>query len=542
MSPRRDQLTRAIFVMVTSFFLIVVGTVGASAVTPTSGPVSGGTTVTIDGIQFVQVSTTMTHTLALTNQGTVYAWGINAGGALGDGTTTNRSTPVQVKGVGGVGYLTGVTSIAAGAWYSLASTPDGVVAWGSNGSGQLGDGTTTNRSTPVYVVGTGGTGRLTGVTKVSAGNNHSLALTPSGVYAWGANSLGQLGDGTSAQRSVPSLVKDSQGTGTLSGVTDIAAGANHTLAITPSGLMAWGFNGSGQLGTNNQTNASLPVQVLGLGATGLLTGVTSISAGENFSLAAGNFGVYSWGQNAIGQLGNGTTTNSNSPTQVVGVGGSGVLQNVTSLGSGLYSSYALTPSGAFAWGYNPYGELGDNTTSTRTSPVQILGVGGSGSLANATSIDGGEYFAVVAAGGSTYAMGTNGGKLGNGGVNASSTPALAANFQPVSVTFGSTAVTNVTMTNDQWSVLSPSGTLGSVTLTALANVFGGSTAASPSSYSWSAGTFTYASAQSAPSNAVPATALAKTGAPNYTPLLVAAGIAVLLGAGLLFALRRQNRK
>lgn len=539
---RFRAVIRAFSAITASAVLIFVATLSASAVTPSSGPANGGTSVTIDGVEFVQVSTTMTHTLALTDQGTVYAWGTNFGGALGDGTTTNRSLPVQVKGVGGVGYLTGVTSIAAGAWFSLAVTADGVVAWGFNGSGQLGDGTTTDRPTPVAVVGTNGSGSLTGVTKVAAGNYHSVALASSGVYAWGNNHRGQLGNGTNTLSSIPVQVKNSQGTGTLSAVTDIASGSNHTLAITTSGVMAWGFNSNGQLGTNNQTDAMLPVQVLGLGGTGLLTSVTSISAGESFSLASGSFGVYAWGDNSLGQLGNGTTNNSLVPTQVVGVGGSGTLQNVSSLGTGLYSSYAISSSSAYAWGKNSLGELGDNTTVImRTSPVVVLGVGGSGNLPNVTSIDGGEFFAVAVSAGDVYAWGLNDEWFGNGSNTPSMTPTLSANFQPASISFGSTLGTNVTRSNNQWSVTSPTGSVGTVALTAIANVFGGITAANPSTYTWSAGSFTYTPSPSPQATSTPSASLVKSGAPDFAPVFIASALALLGGAGLLAARRRLNR-
>lgn len=543
---RLTPLMRIVLALATSAFLVFAITLSASAVTPASGPANGGTTVTIDGIEFVQVSTTMTHTLALTNQGTVYAWGNNFGGALGDGTTTNRSAPVQVKGVGGVGYLTGVTSIAAGGWFSIASTADGVVAWGYNGSGQLGDGTTNDRSTPVEVKSTSGSGRLIGITQVCAGVNHTVALSNTNVYSWGLNHLGQLGNGTYTTSSVPVGVKDTAGTGFLTGATEISCGGNHNLAIVSGSVVAWGFNGSGQLGTNNQANSALPTPVLGNGGTGQLSGMDSISCGSSHSLASGSSGVFAWGSNGSGQLGDGTTSTRLTPVQVLGVGGTGTLQNVTGLGSGLLTSLAITPTGAFAWGLNPYGELGDNSTTTRNSPIQILGVGGTGTLTNVTSIDGGEYFTVAVVSGAAFAWGSGSGKIGNGSNSGSPTPTSSANFQPASITFGSSLGTNMSSSGSQWSVVSPSGNTGPVSLTAVANVFGGTTAANPSTYSWSAGSFTYTAAPSNSSTTAPvassATALAKTGVSNYTPLFIGSGIAVLLGVGLLIALRRQNRR
>ena len=155
------------------------------------------------------------HSLTLKNDGTVWAWGRNDFGELGNGTTTSRYTPVQVKG------LTNVVAIAAGYDHSLALRSDGTVwAWGLNGNGQLGDGTTTNRTTPVQVKG------LTNVVAIAAGVYHSLAIRSDGtVWTWGYNTYGQLGDGTTTNKTTPVQVKG------LTNVVAIAAGVYHSLAL-----------------------------------------------------------------------------------------------------------------------------------------------------------------------------------------------------------------------------------------------------------------------------------------------------------------------
>ncbi|MCL1983769.1 MAG: hypothetical protein FWG58_00020, partial [Methanomassiliicoccaceae archaeon] len=141
------------------------------------------------------------HSLALKSDGTVWAWGWNAQRQLGDGTGTERSTPVQVKGPGGTGYLTNVIAIAAGGNHSMALKEDGTVwAWGYDLYGQLGDGDSggADKSTPIQVKGQDGTGYLTDVKAIAAGNMHSIALKSDGtVWAWGWNQYGGLGDGTS---------------------------------------------------------------------------------------------------------------------------------------------------------------------------------------------------------------------------------------------------------------------------------------------------------------------------------------------------------
>ncbi len=267
------------------------------------------------------------HELALKNDGTVWAWGDNNLGQLGDGTTTNRYTPVQVLG------LSGVTAIAAGYGHSLALKNDGTVwAWGYNSNGQLGDGTTTNRYTPVQVTG------LSGVTAIAVGRSHSLALKNDGtVWAWGYNYRGQLGDGTTTNRYTPVQVLG------LSGVTAIAAGEMHSLALKNDGTVwAWGYNGFNQLGDNSYTDSTTPVQVT-VSSTTKLSGVIAISAGRNFSLALKNDGkVWGWGDKSYNQLGNVAYGNRAEFTGIT---------DMTAIASGYSDSLALKNDGTlWTWG------------------------------------------------------------------------------------------------------------------------------------------------------------------------------------------------
>src|SRR5581483_5454341 len=183
------------------------------------------------------------HSLAVTTDGSVWAWGGNGSGQLGDGTTTDRATPARVGG------LERVTPVAAGGGpygsHSLALDADGTVwAWGDNSHGELGDGTTTSHPTPTRVAGLGR------VTAIAAGDAHSLALLDDGsVWAWGNNDAGQLGDATTDARPRPVQVRG------LERVTAIAAGTYFSLALTNDGsVWAWGANGSGQLGHDTSTS------------------------------------------------------------------------------------------------------------------------------------------------------------------------------------------------------------------------------------------------------------------------------------------------
>ena len=217
------------------------------------------------------------HSLALRSDGTVWAWGLNIDGQAGAGTATSRYlSPVQVVGVGGNGFLTGVTAIAAGSRHNLAVRVDGsVVAWGANGSRQLGDSTTTNRLFPVVV-----STLTSGILSVAGGGAHSYALrTDATVVAWGDNAFGQLGDGSFVNRTTPVAVSG------LTQIGRIASGANHGLAIKAGGqLYTWGNNANSQLGDGGLANRGIPFAVV------IPVNVVSVAAGGRHSTAINNAG------------------------------------------------------------------------------------------------------------------------------------------------------------------------------------------------------------------------------------------------------------
>ena len=290
------------------------------------------------------------HAVALRSDGTVWAWGYNGYGQVGDGTTTQRYFPTQVPG------LTGVTSIGAGRYHSVALKSDGTVwAWGYNQYGQLGDGTTTQRLSPTQVPG------FTGATWVAAGGDHSFALKTGGaLWAWGNNGSGELGDGTTTTRLSPVLIA------AITSVQRVASGNYNTLAIKTDGtLWSWGYGAYGLIGDGTTTSRSTPVQIT------TLTGVVDVSTGGNHSLAAKSDGtVWAWGQNPYGELGDGTTTSRPSPVQVTGVTGA------VRVAAGLNHSLAITSAGIiYAWGFNTYNALGDGTSNNSSTAKAISGSG-----------------------------------------------------------------------------------------------------------------------------------------------------------------------
>ncbi len=291
------------------------------------------------------------HTIALKNDGTVWAWGWNHQGQLGDGTTTDSAEPVMVKG------LNGATALTAGYYHSAALMNDGIVwAWGSNMYGQLGNGTTNNSPVPVKVK------NLTGVKVISRGGSHTIALKNDGtVWAWGSNECGQLGDGTTTNSLVPVMVES------LTGIVAVTGGAYHTAALKSDGTVwAWGSNRMGQLGDGTTVDSPVPVMVSGL------SGITSLASGEHHVAALKSDGtVWSWGANSTGQLGDGTMANSALPVRVSGL--TGVLE----INAGFTYSMALTGEGAvWCWGANTQGQLGNGTTGNSSVAVKVPGLSG----------------------------------------------------------------------------------------------------------------------------------------------------------------------
>jgi alpha-tubulin suppressor-like RCC1 family protein len=226
--------------------------------------------------------------MAVKADGTLWAWGHNGYGQLGDGTTTNQTSPMQIEGA--------YTSVAAGSYHTLALLTDGTLwAWGANSQGQLG---------------TGGTGLIyvgSGYQSVAAAGDSSMAIKSDGtLWGWGLNTFGQIGNGNTASQNLPALVG--------SGYGFVVPGDHHTVALKTDGsLWAWGDNVNGQLGFGygTVTRELVPTQV------GSMTDWVSVGAGNSHTLAVkGDGTLQAWGGNTYGQLGDGTTMSRTVPVQI----------------------------------------------------------------------------------------------------------------------------------------------------------------------------------------------------------------------------------
>jgi alpha-tubulin suppressor-like RCC1 family protein len=313
------------------------------------------------------------HSLFLTNDGKVYACGRNSEGQLGDGTYTNRLTPIPITT--NIGTSLPIIAIATAGYNSLFMRSDGkVFACGSNESGQLGNGNTTQQNTPIEIS-TTNIGTTYPITAISAGWNNSLFLRSDGkVFACGSNSSGQLGDGTTTSSSTPKLILTTN-IGTTYPITAIAAGSRSLFLRSDGKVFSCGNNQFGQLGdgtSGNGTNKSTPIEILTTNI-GTAYPIIAIAAGNLHSLFLRSDGkVFACGRNGdYGQLGDGTSgtgTDKSTPILISS------LSNITAIAAagGDHSLFLRSDGKVFACGRNDYGQLGNDTYTNSSTPIAIL--------------------------------------------------------------------------------------------------------------------------------------------------------------------------
>ena len=328
---------------------------------------------------------------ALTTAGGVKCWGKGDGGNVGDGTYTNRATPADV-----IGLQSGVATIAHGSQHVCASLINGSVrCWGSNATGALGNNTTSTASRPVNVVGLTG-----GIAAVAAGLDHSCALLAAsgGITCWGSNASGQAGDGGGTGAYAPVDVA-----GLSSGVGVVSAGSGHACAVSTAGsVQCWGRNDSGQLGDGTKIDRWTPTPVVGLSS-----GIVALATGQQHTCAlTSTGGVKCWGLNGLGALGDGTTTERLTPVDTIGLS----LGVVAISAFGQHTCALLTGDAVKCWGYNGNGQLGDNTTTLRSVPTDVTGLG-----SGVTFVSAGNSATCAVQNGAAFCWGQNSsGQLGTG--------------------------------------------------------------------------------------------------------------------------------
>ena len=386
----------------------------ADTTVPVVVPVASYTTLNTDDAAIVSLAAGDNHTCALLPaSGLPVCWGANASGQLGNGTTTDSSTPVLISNL-----TNNVSALAAGSAHTCALLDDGTIeCWGDNTHGQLGDNSTSNSPSPVAVSG------ITGAIAIAASGNHTCALLATGsLECWGQNTNGQLGNGSTTDSSKPVTVSNLGGTPTA-----FVLGAAHTCALLSNGsAKCWGSNAGGQLGNGTTTDSSTPVSVSSL------TSATALTAGASHTCAAVSTGggiVECWGLNASGQLGDNTTTSRSAPVQTAG------LTSIASLAAGASHTCAQTTTGILqCWGLNANGQLG-NATSQAGGVLTPLPVAGMGELAGSLFM-GDTYACGLTAGGtaklgaggtlttngSPFCWGQNSDTLGDGTTNATTVP------------------------------------------------------------------------------------------------------------------------
>ena len=369
-------------------------------------------------------------TVILKSDGTVWTWGANADGKLGIGDTTTLRilVPVEVHGMGNISYLNSIKAIMGGEEHNVALNADGTVwSWGWNAIGQLGNGTTNDAATPVQT-GLTAIPPLTSVTRLGGRPYFTLAVKADGtVWGWGMNRYGQMGNGTSGMVpvTIPVQVNNSGPGGIINNPIEVTCGYTYGAALALNGTVwTWGTGSFGQLGAGPRITSYMPVQVTGL------SNVTAISSGWAHMLALKSDGtVWSWGLNAHGEVGDGTAMNRSNAVQVLNV------SNIVAVSGGDDHSSALAADGTvWKWGQNDVGELGNGTTNNLANPVpaKILVDAFGAPFTNIVMVSARDYHNIaVKADGSVWMWGANDqGQCGVGTTNNVYQPATVVGLGP----------------------------------------------------------------------------------------------------------------
>jgi len=316
------------------------------------------------------------HSSAITSEGRLFMWGDNYKGKLGNGSTSNQYAPIDITSQFNLNSEEMISSVSLGDSHSAAITSEGrLFTWGYNYHGQLGDNTTTDRDTPTDITSQFGLNGEETMISVSLGAYHSAALSSEGrLFVWGWNNYGQLGNGTTTDQMTPTNITSQFSLNAEETITRVFLGDYHSSAITSEGrVFTWGYNSKGQLGDNTTTDKLLPTDITSQLNLNIGESVISASLGEEYSCAVTSLGrLFTWGNNTFGQLGDTSTTNSSTPTDITVQFELNNEEMIVSASLGGDHSSAITSVGRiFTWGYNFSGQLGDDTRTNQHTPKDI---------------------------------------------------------------------------------------------------------------------------------------------------------------------------
>jgi alpha-tubulin suppressor-like RCC1 family protein len=372
-----------------------------------------GFSSTAQAVKYTQISAGGGHTCAIVSTGLVHCWGKNDNGQLGNGTTVDSTSPVVVR------TITTATAVSAGDNSSCAILLSGRIrCWGYNNHGQLGNGSVIDSSFPVEV------NIFTSATTISVGSNFACATESGTVRCWGYGTAGQLGNAESVSSATPRSVRTAPAaagpSGVLASVASVSVGGNHACALAINGsIRCWGEGSAGQLGDGLSTDSNIAVTVSGLAAA------THVSAGNNFTCAllSSGGGGRCWGSNGAGQLGNNSTTGSDTPVTVFRQSSPSIVALNASLqlsAGGSHTCVLRTTPEMLCWGSNVWAQLGVGSQLQQqyTVAVPVSGIGTPVQFSAGTS-----HTCAVFANGSAQCWGSNlFGQLGIGDVGANNRP------------------------------------------------------------------------------------------------------------------------
>lgn len=349
-----------------------------------------------------------------------------------------RHTSVFADANEGVeGFANSEATISAGGTHTCAVLSNGsAMCWGSNKYQELGDRLLTlNRSTPLFVSGIDGSSPQSSAVAISSGEYHTCALLKSGaISCWGYNIFGQLGDGTTTSRVMPATVVGIDGSSSAATAIAVSSGSVHTCAVLVSGaVMCWGNNSIGRLGNGAADgDSSIPVPVLGIDGSADTTSAVAISVGSSHTCAVMRRGtILCWGYSSSGELGDQTTADRPTPVQVAGIDGVDPPTSAIAVSVGSSHSCAVMRDGRVkCWGYNAYGKLGDATTLSRSAPVAVSGLDGKTDAFTAVAVSAGDaHTCAVLKSGRAVCWGYNAyGELGNSNTANSSVPVAVSDI------------------------------------------------------------------------------------------------------------------